>query len=254
MATLRSRPSASQVAAKGEPSWLRFYALDQGKLVYVPAGFSSEQGTIIPVGTKLILDFRHFREGEVSLDPFDDSRMVQFGHKLPPKSGDEGYSDGLQVDTIVQRYGFATLTSIADGVCKLLYNLHDTYCFAEEAREDKLPVYRLETPRSFQNSHKNIQFGLRLTLIGWPPRSQYLRQPLLPIPAPVTGSAIECAQQTVKEDAAFASTAPQGEAVAQEIRKGTKSRRMIPAASHASVTQFEKSTQVDPDLNDDIPF
>jgi hypothetical protein len=238
MAMLRSRGGDETLTNKsGGIPWLR-YAATEGVYMFVPAGYRGDQGIPVRIGTLVIPDLRRLLEGELCFNPYDTSLMVPRGQPLPPRCGKPGYMDGMQIDVLVKGLGLATFTSTADTVCGMLDALYNTYCFAAEAQEGKLPICRIDPSRSFQSKHGSTIYPPRWPMIAaWVLRNQYFRDALMPIPSPTFEPQVITSDTTFSDMKTLAGTAE-----AKKVKRGK------------TVNQDGSPAAPDADLDDVIPF
>jgi hypothetical protein len=228
------------------------YKVEIGQHVVAHA---SDQSTVLPVGLKIIFDFGQHWEGEVAYKPkFDDSRMRLKGGELPPYSGDPNYAGAEKIHVMVQRYGLCSLLSTADTVVRALNLVHDTYYFATEAAQGKLPMFRIEEPRAYQPKKRpGMLYAPVWALIGWTDRdANVFGSRLIPAPKPMLEAATKITTAPALEtDAIFDDATTLGEVMPPE-------HEQQPAKQTASYPKKKKGNpqgqQLDPELDDVVPF
>jgi hypothetical protein len=205
----------------------------------IPPGASGDDAVILPVGIQLIFDFGCFWEGELSFTPkFDTSRMVLRGTPVPPFSGDPNYTGGIRLGVMIRRQGLAELCATQGTIINVLDLLHDNFVRAPEAEHGKLPIYRVEEPRSFTIAKGTTLYAPVYTLIDWTPReSLRLGTRLIPPPGPRFGSNGVAAPQVLKSDRALDEADRSGEVMPPKPAP-RRSAELVPAG----------------DIDDQIPF
>jgi hypothetical protein len=232
---------------------LQFKAL-LGQHIVVPMGATSDYGTVLPEGMKLVFDFACFWEGEVCYQPkFDDTRMVLRGTELPAFSGDEGYTGGIKLHVAVQRIGLCSFLSTSEAVIRAIDVLYDAYIFAPEAQAGQLPVYEIGEPRSYHARYRpEPLYAPVYVFIGWTPRGSLFGPPLIPPPKPQLISTEIIPGPTAETDELFSQVQHRGEvtppapAALPDNAKGKRRTKRKPAGAPGA--------QWDVSLDDGLPF
>jgi hypothetical protein len=240
MAQLRVWKENDPAAAASTVARLRYKPM-AGEHHLMPPGASGDDAIILPVGVQMIFDFGCFWEGELSFTPkFDTSRMVLRGTPVPPFSGDSNYTGGIRLGVMIQQQGLAELCATQGTIINVLDLLHDNFVRAHEAEHGKLPIYRVEEPRSFTIATGTMLYAPVYTLIGWTARDGLkLGTRLIPPPRPRSGSNGVTAPQALDSDRAFDEAARSGEVMPPKPKPAT--RRSVELVSAG-------------DLDDQIPF
>jgi hypothetical protein len=228
-------------ATSSAPARLRYRPLE-GMHLFIPAGAGGGDGIIVPTGTQLIPDFggRNY-EGEIAFTPkYDDSRMVLRGDPLPPYSGDTAYTGGVKIDVLLQARGLCVMTSTSASLIRVFDLLHDEFVCAPEAAAGKLPIFRIEEPRSYSIQQRaDLLYAPVYSLVGWATRDSLKLGPrLIPPPKPLPSLDVLAATPVLESDSVFERTGEVMPPGPKWSRSERGASRLVPAG----------------DLDDEIPF
>jgi hypothetical protein len=243
MATLRAWRSPSS-SATGLPK-LQWKALE-GCHAVVQIGGTPESGRKLPPGTQIIPDFRGpAKHGELTYSPkFDDSRMVPINQEPPPFSDEGGYVGAIRVPTLVQRHGLCSFLTTSAGAVRVLEAIYDEFVFAPEAQAGKLPIYRIEEPRSYHIKQRPDDiYSPVYMLIGWVDRDPNAFGAAQIKPPPLISMTSGAPALALPSDEIFKSAdrAPEVLPPPASVKKAKKQKRGT-------------GQQEDDDLNDLVPF
>jgi hypothetical protein len=224
-----------------------------GQHIWIPIGGTVDHGTVLPAGLQVIFDFANFWEGEIAYRPkFDDTRMVLRGVELPPYSHDDGYMGGIKINVMVQRHRLCTLLTTSESACRAIELLYDTFVFAPEATEGKLPVFRIGEPRGYSTKYRpDLIYAPVYIPVGWAdrdPSPQAFGARLIPPPQPQPALTYAVATAPASETDKMFDTA-HGEVLSPEPASAAKLKAGKRAGKKAS-----SGPQYDADLDDEMPF
>jgi hypothetical protein len=225
------------------------YQALSGNHIWIPIGGTVEHGTVLPPGCQVVFDFGAIWEGEVAYRPkFDDSRMVLRGVELPPYSHDDGYMGAVRINVMVQHHGLCTLLTTSESACRAIDLLYDSFVFAREAAEGKLPVVRIEEPRGYHTKFRPDPIYAPVYIpVGWVDRDSgqhAFGARLIPPPKAQPALSYEVATAPALETNQMFGEVPPEPASASKPK----------TAKRAGKKAQPHGVQFDDDLNDEISF